>query len=182
MFKVGYLRSSYNSGGINSVLERVGCLTLYDIFEPNDGEYYVTVNWAEAQLRAAEAIDRYGEHLSGDMAGYDVMRITDFGHGGVGTDAEAMIAFQKQLESHKDKPSEFRSYGCREGDFYLDGVTVCGIIPNRGFGGGVFLITKEESKPIQEDFYMQALMVTKEMIDHVLAQKDPENYFLSWSA
>lgn len=182
MFKIGYLRSSYNSAGINSVLERAGCMTLYDIFEPKDGEYYVDINWAEAQLRAHDAIEQYREHLSGDMAGYDVIRVTDFGSNGCKTDAEALIEFQKQLNSHKDKPAGFRSYGCREGDFYLDGITVCGIIPNRGFGGGTFLITKEAAKPIEEDYYLQALIVTKEMIDYVLAQKDPENYFLGWSA
>lgn len=84
---------------------------------------------------------------------------------------------------HEDKSSGFRAYGCREGDFYLDGVTVCGMIPNRGFGGGMHLITKEAArgKP-EDDWYLQALLVTKEMIDYVLAQKDPENYFVGWSA
>lgn len=180
MFKIGYLRSSYNSGGINSVLDRAGCMSLYDIFDPKGDEYYIDVDWAAAKVRAQEAIDKYTAHLTGPMAGYDVMRVTDFGHGGVNSDAEALEVFKKQLESRSE--AGFRSYGNRDGDFYLDGVTVCGIIPNRGFGGGTFLITKEEAKPISEDWYLQALVVTLEMIDYVLEQPDPENHFLGWSA
>ena len=181
MFKIGYLRSSYNSGGINSVLDRAGCMSLYDIFDPKDGEYYVDIDWPAAQARAQEAIAKYTAHLKGPMAGYDVVRVTDFGHGGANSDTEALKIFQAELDKHKDN-SGFRSYGSREGDFYLDGITVCGIIPNRGFGGGTFLITKEAEKPAADDWYLQALQVTKEMIDHVLAQPDPENYFLGWSA
>jgi hypothetical protein len=181
MFKIGYLRSSYNSGGINSVLERVGCMTLYDIFEPKDGEYYVDIDWAGAQKRCQSAIDKYREHLTGEFAGYDVMRITDFGHGGAKDDNEALELLKKQLR--ETKPEGFRSYGNRDGDWYLDGVNVVGIVPNRGFGGGVFLLTKDkETKAPEEDWYMQALVVTKEMIDYVLNQKDPENYFVGWSA
>lgn len=181
MFKIGYLRSSYNSGGINSVLKRAGCMDLYDIFEPEDGEYYVDINWHEAQQRCEAAIAEYTAHLTGPMAGYDCMRVTDFGHGGVKDDSEALQLLKKQLEEHP-AGNGFRSYGNRDGDWFLDGTQVVGIVPNRGFGGGVFVLTKEPAKPIEEDWYLQALVVTKEMIDHVVAQKDPENYFLGWSA
>jgi hypothetical protein len=181
MFKIGYLRSSYNSGGINSVLKRAGCMDLYDIFQPEDGEYYVNIDWAAAQERCQEAIIQYRDFLTGPMAGYDVMRVSDYGHGGVNDEAAALKLLEQQLEQHKSP--DFRSYGNRDGDWFLDGVQVVGVVPNRGFGGGVFVLTKEkEAKPINEDWYMQALMVTKEMIDHVLSQKDPENYFLGWSA
>jgi hypothetical protein len=109
------------------------------------------------------------------------MRVSDYGHGGVNDEAAALKLLEQQLEQHKSP--DFRSYGNRDGDWFLDGVQVVGVVPNRGFGGGVFVLTKEkEAKPINEDWYMQALMVTKEMIDHVLSQKDPENYFLGWSA
>lgn len=181
MFKIGYLRSSYNSGGINSVLKRAGCMDLYDIFQPKDGEYYVDINWQEAKDRCDQAIAEYHNFLSGPMAGYDVMRITDYGHGGVKDDTEALKLLEQQLEDHK--PEGFRSYGNRDGDWYLDGVNVVGIVPNRGFGGGVFLITKDKevSEP-KDNWYFQSLVVTSEMINFVLSQKDPENYFLGWSA
>lgn len=181
MFKVGYLRSSYNSGGINSVLKRAGCMDLYDIFQPEDGEYYVNVDWAAAKVRCEQAIAIYSKFLSGPMAGYDCMRVTDFGHGGCKDEADALKLLQQQLAEHKAEG--FRSYGNRDGDWFLDGVTVVGIVPNRGFGGGVLVLTKDtEVKKPEDDWYLQALIVTGEMIDHVLANPDPDNFFLGWSA
>jgi hypothetical protein len=173
MFKVGYLRSSYNSGGINSVLERNDCPSLYDIFEPND-EYNFTPDWVQAQARCQIALDTLKERMGSEMAKYDVTTITNMmGHGAVATAAEALKVFEEQLKRKKD--------GCREGDFYLDGVTVCGIIPNKGFGGGVHLVTRNDSGEDNLSFYYQALEVTKEMIDYVLAQDDSNTYYLAWS-
>jgi len=181
MFKVGYLRSSYNSGGINSVLKRTGCMDLYDIFEPKGDDYYTDINWAESKERCEQAIAKYREHLSGDFAGYDVIRVTDFGHGGATDDAHALELLKNELRTRG--ADSFRSYGNREGDWYLDGVNVVGIVPNRGFGGGMFILTKDKDVKVPEDdWYMQALMVTNEMIDFVLSKEDPENYFVSWSA
>jgi len=182
MFKVGYLRSSYNEGGINSVLKRAGCMDLYDIFNPEDGEYYVDIDWKAAEERCNEAIIQFRDHLTGPMAGYDVVRVSDYGHGGVSEASEALAILKGELEKHP-AGNGFRSYGCREGDFFLDGVDVVGVIPNRGFGGGVFLLTKSKTEEApEENWYMQSLMVTKEMIEYVLAQPDPDNYFLGWSA
>jgi hypothetical protein len=182
MFEVGYLRSSYNEGGINSVLKRAGCMDLYDIFKPEDGEYYVDIDWTAAQERCDEAIIQFREHLTGPMAGYDVTRVSNFGSNGVSDASEALAILKEQLEKHP-AGNGFRSYGCREGDFYLDGLEIVGVIPNCGFGGGVFLLTKDKKVEAPEDnWYMQALIVTKEMIDFVVAQPDPDNYFLGWSA
>jgi hypothetical protein len=179
MFKVGYLRSSYNSGGINSVLERVGCPNLYDIFEPND-EYNFTPDWHQAQSKAAEAIATLESVMGGEMSKYDVTTVTDLaGLGGVKSAGEALKVFEEQLKNKKS--SGFTSYGCREGDFYLDGITVVGIIPNRGFGGGVHLVTRNDSGENNLQWYKDALEVTKEMIDFVLAQPNPNVYYLAWS-
>jgi hypothetical protein len=180
MFKVGYLRSSYNSGGINSVLKRAGCMDLYGIFQPDEGDYYVDVNWAEAKDRCEQAIAEYYNFLIGPMAGYDVMRVSDYGHGGVNDEASALKLLEDQLSTHAS--SDFRNYGNRDGDWMLDGVQVVGIVPNRGFGGGVFVLTKTEVTDPKEDWYLQALQVTKETIEYVLSKEDPENYFFGWSA
>lgn len=180
MFKIGYLRSSYNSGGINSVLERLGCPDLYDIFEPTD-EYNFTPDWVGAQARAAIALDKINEAMNSEFAKYDVTTVTAGlgGHGAVKTAGEALAVFKDQMIKKKD--GAFTAYGCREGDFYLDGIVVCGIIPNSGFGGGVHLITRNDSKEGNLTFYKEALEVTKEMIDYVLAQPNPNTYYLAWS-
>ena len=179
MFKIGYLRSSYNSGGINSVLERIGVPSLYDIFEPND-EYNFTPDWVQAQARAVVALDGINQAMASEFAKYDVTTITNMmGNGAVKTAGEALEVFKAQMS--KKREGAFNAYGCREGDFYLDGITVCGIIPNAGFGGGVHLITRNDGEEDNLSFYKQALEVTKEMIDYVLAQDDSNTYYLSWS-
>lgn len=180
MFKVGYLRSSYNSGGINSVLERIGCPNLYDIFEPGD-EYYATINWVQAQARAQVAIDRLREHMAGPMAQYDAIEVS--GYDPVSSKEEALALFKKEL-GHK---SPFGGgYSNRVGDFFLEGIKIVGAIPGKPtmFGGNpsYYLITKSDEPGGNFNWYFQALEVTKEMIDYVLAQPDPDNYFLSWSA
>lgn len=179
MFKIGYLRSSYNSGGINSVLERHGCPSLYDIFDPTD-EYNFTPDWVQAQARAQVAIDMLTQHMGSPMSKFDAMRVSDFGvGGGVQTAEEALAVFKEQFEKKKD--GGFTSYSCREGEFFLDGITVVGIIQNRGFGGGSFVITKNDKEEDGLQYYKDALEVTKEMIDFVLAQPNPNTYYLAWS-
>lgn len=180
MFKIGYLRSSYNSGGINSVLSRIGVPDLYAIFEPTD-EYNFTPDWVQAQARAAIALDGINQAMAGDFAKYDVTTVTNMmGTGAVNTAGEALEVFKDQMRK-KSGGSGFNAYGCREGDFYLDGIVVCGIIPNAGFGGGVHLITRNDGKEDNLTYYKEALEVTKEMIDYVLAQDDSNTYYLAWS-
>jgi hypothetical protein len=181
MFKIGYLRSSYNSGGINSVLERNGCPDLYDIFEPGD-EYNFTPDWVQAQARCQIALDTLQTRMNSEMAKYDVTTITNMmGTGAVKSAGEALKVFEEQLQK-KQGGTGFNSYSCREGDFYLDGITVVGVIPNAGFGGGVHLVTRNDKVGENNlQWYYDALEVTKEMIDYVLAQDDTNTYYLAWS-
>jgi hypothetical protein len=178
MFKVGYLRSSYNSGGINSVLKRIGCPDLYDIFEPGD-DYYVTVNWQQAQARAQIAVDRLKEYLGTEMAAYDVIEVN--GYDPVGSKEEALALLKEEL----GRKSTFGGgYSNRAGDWFPEGMTIVGAVPGKpSFMGNptYYLFTKSENGSNYK-WYLEALEVTKEMIDHVLAQPDPDNYFLSWSA
>ena len=180
MFKIGYLRSSYNSGGINSVLKRIGCPDLYDIFEPGD-DYYVTVDWQQAQARAQVAVDRLREYMTSDMAMYDVMEVS--GYDPVGSKEEALALLKKEIS----QPHAFKGgYSNRFGDWFPEGTTIVGAVPGKPsmFGGNptYYLFTKSDEPGGNYKWYLEALEVTKEMIDYVLAQPDPDNYFLSWSS
>jgi len=177
VFKIGYLRSSYNSGGINSVLSRAGCLDLYDIFEPGD-DYLVHPDWDAALVRVNRAIDEYKDYLNGQMGKYDVMRVGDIGVGGAKDEAGALRLFKEQLDRKVDG---FRAYSNRDGVWYLDGIKVLGVIRNSGYGGGSFLIY-EKDHPVDRNWYLTALEITREMIQYVRAKPDRKNYFLSWSA
>lgn len=179
LFKVGYLRSSYNSGGINSVLKRFNCPDLYDIFEPNE-EYNFTPDWNGAQARAQEAIDTLNAFMKSDMANYDAIRVTDFPGGGVKEPQDALAVFKEQMDRKKGGTG-FNSYSCREGEFWLDGITVVGVVPNTGWGGGSYIIVRNDKEESDLQWYKEALEVTKEMIDFVLAQPNPNTYYLAWS-
>ena len=179
MFKVGYLRSSYNSGGINSVLKRIGCPDLYDIFEPGE-EYYVNVDWAQAQARAQQAVDKLKEYMGTEMAAYDVIEVR--GYDAVGSKEEALALLKGEL----GRTSAFGGgYSNRAGDWFPEGLQIVGAVPGKpSFMGSptYYLFTKSNEVGGNFKWYLDALEVTKEMIDYVLAQPDPDNYFLSWSA
>jgi hypothetical protein len=179
MFKIGYLRSSYNSGGINSVLKRIGCPDLYDIFEPGDN-YYVTVDWQQAQARAKIAVDRLREYMSSEMAAYDVIEVSGFDP--VGSKEEALALLKQEL----GRKSAFGGgYSNRAGDWFPEGLQIVGAVPGKSSFMGqptYFLFTKSDEVGGNYKWYLEALEVTQEMIDYVLAQPDPDNYFLSWSA
>jgi len=60
MFKIGYFRSNYNSGGVNSVLRDMGIPDLYEIF-PEAGleSYAFSPDWEACRSAAEEALDAY---------------------------------------------------------------------------------------------------------------------------
>jgi hypothetical protein len=179
MFKIGYLRSSYNSGGINSVLKRIGCPDLYDIFEAGE-DYYVTVDWPQAQVRAQQAIDQLTAYMGTEMAAYDVIEVKGFDP--VGSKEEALALLKAELS----RGSSFTGgYSNRVGDWFLEGIQIVGAVPGGpSFMGSptYYLFTKNTGTESNFKWYLEALEVTKEMIDYVLEQPDPDNYFLSWSA
>lgn len=188
MFKVGYLRSSYNSGGINSVMERAGCPSLYDIFKPSGDDYYVTPDWEACLVRAEQAIAQYREFLTGPMGAFDVMEVRNPIFEGVDSPKKALELFASQLETYQSRkatdPNAWASYSNREGEYFLEGRKVFGFIPNSGWGKGFHVIVgKEASEEVQDDWYYQALLVTKETIAYVLSRpvEDQKNYFVAWS-
>lgn len=57
MFKIGYFRSSYNSGGINRVLANMGLPTLDEIMGANDN-YVFQPNWKKALENVESVIEQ----------------------------------------------------------------------------------------------------------------------------
>jgi hypothetical protein len=180
MFKIGYLRSSYNESGVNNVLRRINTLDLYGIFGVTDGhEYYITPDWHACLERVNQVIADIKMHMEGPMALYDAIHVRNYLNEGVATAAEALALLEAELETHQPN-SSFSDYGNAKGEWFLDGIKVVGVVPAKKYGGGAFLLTKSEKSNL--DWYFKAILITREMIEHVLAQPDPDNYFLSWSA
>ena len=71
MFKIGYFRSSYNGGGINSVLDSLGFGGLYWIFDNKD-QYEFAPDWEKSLKRVREVLDKFREFTDSDIGKYRV--------------------------------------------------------------------------------------------------------------
>lgn len=188
MFKIGYFRSSYNDGGINSVLERMGVPTLYDIFPHSDKKYQFKPNWKESLKLVNEALVAFNHAANGFSGKYDCFDIgaTNLftGPSPVQDEKTALKIFKDELETNK---SGFTNYSNRQGHFYGEAVTVRGFVPGVNCLGQpcVYVITERQKNEKGEDenlkWYREALEIVRETIEYVIAQKDPQNYSLSWS-
>lgn len=179
-FKIGYFRSSYNSGGINSILRDLGIPDLYDIFEHDNDEYEFNPNWKEALKTVQESIN-----LLKKDKGYRVESISAnlFSPDDVPTSAAAALnIFNEQLKE-KSKKKEFQCYSNKNGEFYLDnaGLKVHGLIPGKDMFQRpcTFIIYKPKDA---NKYYLEALEIVKETIEYVLAHDNPQDFYLCWSA
>ena len=180
LFKIGYWRSSYNSGGINSILSRRGVPNLYDIFQPwlNQGDdYYVCPDWEDALTATNTAIARLEEFLASPAGKYDVIECRGIER--AADAATAMKLFTKELSTYDSgSPSRWANYCNGVGYFWFDTLKVVSQI--QGPGQTSYLIVEREQTE-EPDWYLQALHVVRETIEYVLAQPDSEQYFLGWS-
>lgn len=172
MFKVGYFCSSYNSGGINSVLHRAGIPDLYYIFSVNH-ECRVSPDWNDALNKVNIVIDKYRENF---LNPYDVVTVGRWGNE-VEDERSAMEVFINNTRAR----SSFRSFSSSDGDFYLDGIKLFAAIKNKN-GSTHLIVDAERSENIEDDWYYQSLMIVKETIERVLAEPNLEHYQLRWSA
>lgn len=180
-FKIGYFRSSYNSGGINNVLRDLGIPDLYDIFEHNENDgYEFCPDWSNALRVVQKSID-----LLKKDKGYRIESISPnlFSPDDVPqSPAAAMEIFKQQLKG-KSRNKNFQCYSNKSGEFYLDnvGLKVYGMIPGKDMFDRqcTYVVYKQNDG---NKSYLQALEIVKEAIEYVLAQKNPQEYYLHWSA
>lgn len=179
-FKIGYFRSSYNSGGINSVLRDLGIPDLYDIFEHDNDESEFCPDWNSALRTVNKSI----ELLNKDK-GYRIETVSAnmFSPDDVPQSPAAALEIFKQQVKERPKNKDFQCYSNKAGEFYLDnaGLKVHGMIPGKDMFQRpcTFIIYKPKDA---NKFYLQALEIVKETIEYVLTQDNPQEYYLSWSA
>jgi hypothetical protein len=177
MFKIGYFRSSYNSGGINSVLRDNGLMDLYGIFAVKDN-YFHKPDWSNSLKRIKKLIKDFEPIMSDGLSCMEVDSNTI-----VESPAKALEIYRKRMKEHKEGKGSFESYSCSEGYFYL-GATP---IKARGFMSGKNCIGRPCTYVVFEsteglNWYMNALKIVQETIEWVLNQPDPENYYFHWSS
>lgn len=186
MFKIGYLRSSYNSGGINHKLEDLTGKDLYYIFEPND-EYEFKPDWEKCLERCKLLLAEF-KQATGDFP-YQVHKIDKSLSGTPVKSIEDVIAkFKKVVKEHDPVDEEWAWFSNAEGHFYLgkEPLKVRGIfVGTERFPGGdypaAYVVTDAEDN---YTWYIQALEITQEMLEWVLKQPKAkrEKLMLVWSS
>jgi hypothetical protein len=184
-FKIGYLRSSYNDGGINRVLRKYGLPDLYDVFQPQD-RYSFVPDWTECKQRIMSLREAYAEKMAGTGGKFDCLFVglSIFARPSElpKSQAEALTAALPSL-TRKELPFGGGSYSNGTGEYFPSGIRIVAAIPGVGVlkEPGVYLVF-ERQRSEDDDWYAQALEITEEMIDYVLASGELEKHALHWSS
>jgi len=185
MFRIGYMRSSYNEGGINNVLRNAVGRCLYDVF-PGD-EYERRVDWAKS-LELAKG-------LRSDFAAWvalnDGLQALEFdpsrfAANGPASQNEALTLVRAELA--RERHADFRSFSNGIGDWFVGESRPEVVALLRGThewlrrtAPCVYVVYKT-GKANAYEWYAKALDVVVETCEWVLAQPDPAAFLLHWSS
>lgn len=200
-FKVGYWRSSYNEGGIDSWLMDIGLPCLSDLIEMEDvGEGYSAVNWEHALQEVDKVLKQYEEFLKTDpMRRYTRTVLYDrslwskrdklprYGQGRLSAwneVRESIIAREAKLSTMTDEEkAKEKTWSWVDqtdhGYVFNEPIYVKAIIEVDG--GMMVVYEKEDALDGKEDWYLTALRIMKETIEYVLSQPNPQHYYVVWS-
>lgn len=184
-FKIGYLRSSYNSGGLNHILRNLGVADLYDIFQAGNDGYYIRPDWNAALVRAKEALEllRAKANLKcfkidwnqfRDPRGSDVAR----------SEQEALAQYLEYSNKQMGEYEDGEGYSNSVGNFWPKGLKIFSVIS----GMGQVILTDKEMPCVyvvaggDNEWYIQALEITIETIEFVLGESDRDKYYFHWSS
>jgi len=203
MFKLNYLRSSYNEGGVNHVAKiATGKDGLYWIFDrERDEEYRFQPDWNQSHMRALELareLEANAEANGGDLIVMEasVNMFSDPAEVAArcSSKEDALKLFKDELEKNKDsEPFGGGGYSNGIGEFYInDPLQLVGIIHGGSDNIMASLVGGAGSKPCtylvcrgSDDrlkSYVDSLRITAEMCEFVLKHDTPEQFYLHWSA
>ncbi len=189
LFSIGKIRSSYNIGGINSVLEELGLEDLFWVFnftEEDQQKEYVSPNWNQSLVNIKQLIENYTKAMATDLGKYTSFEIpVDFLFNG-DLPCSRQTALNKFIESisTKERLPGFNSYSNRDGDFFLEGEKVYSFLKGINLLGNrsMYIVTDRNhyDPKTKGDWYLQALEIVQETIEFVLAQSNTSAYYLAW--
>lgn len=183
----GYLRSSYNSSGFNSVANQLIGKDMYYIFQPLEPSYtgneeededafyvpYPKKHLKEALERAKEVIKEMKEappYRAMTVSAKNIFQQED----NVTTSSEALKIFQKELERNSQG-----GYQNREGYFFQgDPIEIVAAIPGIDTFNqpSVHLIYKSEDGM---KYYIEQAEIIREFIEKAISLEDPR---IGWSS
>ena len=174
MFKIGYFRSSYNESGINKWLNDHELLSLYEMFDAscNNNTGYEVIDWRLAKANVTRTIDDYKKIQTGiellDISRNSFIPRYEMTH-------QAIEQYFAKVVSEQRDDGFFDSYSNGPHEVFTKGLTIYGVTHTASRS---YLVVKKEEC---EDWRLQALEIILETIDYVLAQPNPEEYFLVFS-
>lgn len=187
-FKLGYFRSSYNSGGINQVMDRLGLPGLYEVlgYDKSTDDYRFTPDWEASMRRATEAAAAIRNAKGGDI---DIMEVgpNPFMSPSESpkTEQEARAIVLEQLERNATGDG----YSNGRGHFYPNGISVIALIPGTNdsftkqmFGHPMPCTYVAYRKEGGNEWYAKAMEIVADTCAWVLKQEDPSAYLLHWSS
>lgn len=175
LFKIGYFRSSYNDGGIDSIMHLHKLPTLGEIMGYQD-RYKFKPDWDACKARCLDAIQRFdSSEMHYGVVEADHNRLTNH-HLSITSGDKALEIFLKEKAIVHDG---YSAYSNINGNFFLNGIKCFGFIPGVGTlrGPAVYVIIENT----EITWYRQALEIVLETIDYVLSQPDKDKHYLVWS-
>lgn len=187
LWKLDYIRSSYNAGGFNTVMRAAGLGDLYWIFGEPDG-FHTFPDWADALDRARLVRKAYE-----GAAPYRAMAVSHnpFRDGGKlygpQREHEAITIAEAMLEKWGDRNDELgQVFGNADGSFMPSGFEIVAALPgfeefsiNGDERAATWLVYKTDDD--HRKHYLTSLDILIESIEWVLARPDTELYFYLWS-
>lgn len=173
-FKIGYFRSSYNSGGIERILKNLGVPGLgYIFFNESKEEYCVHPDWESSLVRCEEVIE-----LFKSKGAYRVNAVSGniFRESNIKSEKDALSVFLEELSKNPEG-----GYSNINGEFYQrEPIKVLAMIPGKtkifNEQDCVYVITESDNS-----WYVQALEIVRDTIKYVLSQENKDQYYLHWS-
>lgn len=178
-FKVGYFHSSYNDGGIERVVGNlVGGRCLYDIFCPSD-EYEFQPNWNEALIRTRAMLEAFDAKTANGSFRCFSEEMNPYGSPAQYQQIDEKRALELFNEQNSREHGD-GGYSNRDGSFFFgdSALKVRGLIPGFSYGRPCVYVIHESDM----SWYRQALEIVEETILWVMAQHDPQKFYLRWSS
>lgn len=205
LFKIGYMRSSYNGVGINSVARVFGLPDLYDIFEIDNDEYYQEHDWDTIYLNVKDAIEKWQAHADSPAGKYYVRTFRPLFASskldpggqlipeGITNEHQAIECLNEQYLRKKEEidKDEWRSGGwsCGDGEFHPKPLKVAAIVagawdsdrPMTYNNMPVTYLVCERSDENSIQWYVTALQIVQEMVEWILEHPDKDQFYTGWS-
>lgn len=183
MFNLGYYRSSYNEGGINSLARSYGLPDLYYIFgdDVSDENYYVKPNFEAALVRAKEALEKWKEYAVSPAGKYSVLEVTlNVFHEPRALDKQESV---NMVAAEFSQDRQYNAWSNGIGEFDKEGIKVVAVLPGLvKFLGrqvpGVHVVY-ENTEGL--NWYIQALEVVVESIEYLMNHPERDQLYMSWS-